>query len=60
MRYRRLGRTGLKISEKVLAHPAVSTALVGPRTEVQWEEALASLDWTLPAEEVAALGARAF
>lgn len=44
----------------VLAHPAISTALVGPRTEAQWEEALASTHWLLSAEEAAAIGGPAF
>ncbi len=40
----------------VLAHPAVSSALVGPRTEAQWEEALAAGEWTLSSAEAAAIG----
>lgn len=39
----------------VLANPAVSSALVGPRTEEQWEEALAANLWSLPAEAAADL-----
>lgn len=39
----------------VLAHPAVTAALVGPRTLEQWEEALGAAGWTLPPEAAAAL-----
>lgn len=39
----------------VLAHDAVSSALVGPRTEAQWEEALAASEWQLPAAEAAGI-----
>jgi aryl-alcohol dehydrogenase-like predicted oxidoreductase len=41
-----------------LAHPAVSTALVGPRTEQQWAEALAAATWNLTAADAAELGAK--
>ncbi|MDB4896302.1 MAG: aldo/keto reductase [Firmicutes bacterium] len=39
-----------------LANPAVSSALVGPRTEAQWADALGAAAWTLPADEAAAIG----
>ncbi|HWI53542.1 MAG TPA: aldo/keto reductase [Symbiobacteriaceae bacterium] len=40
-----------------LAHPAVSSALVGPRTREQWAEALAAADWSLAPAETAQLNA---
>ncbi len=36
-----------------LAHPVVSTVLVGPRTDEQWAEALKAAEWALSAEEAA-------
>lgn len=46
-----LGKTPGQVSLRwCLAHPAVSSALVGPRTEAQWTEALAAADWSLPPE----------
>ncbi|MFZ5825957.1 MAG: aldo/keto reductase [Bacillota bacterium] len=57
----RLGRPAGQVAINwVLAHPAVSSALIGPRTEAQWEEALASAEWVLPAEEAAAIGGAGF
>lgn len=48
----RLGRPSGQVAIRwCLANPAVSSALVGPRTEAQWAEALAAADWTLSAEE---------
>jgi aryl-alcohol dehydrogenase-like predicted oxidoreductase len=48
----RLGRPAGQVAIRwVLAHQAVSSALVGPRTEQQWAEALAAADWSLAAQE---------
>lgn len=38
-----------------LAHPAVSSALVGPRTEAQWAEALQAATWSLSPEDASIL-----
>jgi len=53
---RRLGRPPGEVAVRwCLANPAVTSALVGPRTEPQWEEALQAAAWTLYPEDVAAL-----
>lgn len=53
----RLGRPAGQVAIRwCLANPAVNTALVGPRTEEQWREALAAGGWTLSAEDALALG----
>lgn len=50
----RLGRPAGQLAIRwCLAHPAVSTALVGPRTEAQWTEALEAATWSLTPEEAA-------
>jgi aryl-alcohol dehydrogenase-like predicted oxidoreductase len=51
-----LGRPAGQVAIRwCLAHPAVSTALVGPRTEEQWAEALGASTWSLTPEEAAAI-----
>lgn len=51
----RLGRpAGQAAIRWCLAHPAVTSALVGPRTEGQWAEALQAGTWNLTREEWAA------
>lgn len=42
-----------------LAHPAVSSVLVGPRTNAQWEAALNSSSWSLSTAQAAEIAARA-
>lgn len=51
-----LGKTPGQVALRwCLAHPAVSSALIGPRTEAQWSEALAVADWPLPPEAIKTL-----
>jgi aryl-alcohol dehydrogenase-like predicted oxidoreductase len=53
---RRLGRPAGQIAIRwCLANPAVSCALVGPRTEAQWADALGAATWSLSADEAAAI-----
>lgn len=53
-----LGKTPGQVALRwCLAHPAVSSALIGPRTEAQWTEALAVADWPLPAQAATTLSA---
>lgn len=48
----RLGRPAGQVAIRwCLAHPAVSTALVGPRTEEQWAEAVEAGTWKLSSNE---------
>ncbi|HYG56594.1 MAG TPA: aldo/keto reductase [Symbiobacteriaceae bacterium] len=49
----RLGRPAGQVAIRwCLANPAVTTALVGPRTEEQWVEALGAAEWGLDAQEI--------
>nr|PZN42946.1 MAG: hypothetical protein DIU70_04500 [Bacillota bacterium] len=55
-----MGRPVLQVALNwVLAHPAVSTAIVGTSSLEQFQEALGALEWSLSAEEAAALAERA-
>ncbi|MCG0239472.1 MAG: aldo/keto reductase [Firmicutes bacterium] len=56
---RELGRPLLQVALNwVLAHPAVSTAIVGASSLEQFQQALGALEWSLSAEEAAALAQR--
>ncbi|HWI64553.1 MAG TPA: aldo/keto reductase [Symbiobacteriaceae bacterium] len=49
----RIGRPPGQVAIRwCLAHPAVSSALVGPRTAEQWSEALAAATWSLPDQQI--------
>lgn len=49
----RIGRPPGQVAIRwCLAHPAVSSALVGPRTAGQWSEALAAATWSLPSQQI--------
>lgn len=51
-----LGRPAGQVAIRwTLANPAVSSALVGPRTEEQWVEALTAATWSLSSEAAASL-----
>lgn len=53
-----LGRPAGQVAMRwCLANPAVSTVLVGPRTEAQWEEALSAATWSLSRDAVSNLDA---
>ena len=53
---RRIGRPAAAVALRwVVQRPAVTCALVGPRTPEQWAEALEAADWTLPVEAYAQL-----
>lgn len=53
---RELGRPAGEVAIRwVLGHPAVTSALVGPRTVAQWEEGLAAATWELTTEQYDAL-----
>jgi aryl-alcohol dehydrogenase-like predicted oxidoreductase len=61
MQYRTLGRTGVQVSSLVLArgfvtpHPAVTSAIVGPRTLDHLGAQLAAADTVLPADVLDAI-----